>query len=71
MSRTDLLLLDGEPPERLVVVDTTPEGHATPLFAIQADYGWAETTLFDGAYEHVARDVATALSETLGVPVEG
>lgn len=67
----DLLELDGKTPQRLRVVDLTPEGHATRLFGVVADYGWAERILFSDAYETDARQIASVLAAALGgVPVD-
>jgi hypothetical protein len=70
MARPNPLEHEGKAPEKFIVCDFTPEGHATPLFGVVADYGWCERILFSNAYEQEARDVARCLGVYLGVPVE-
>lgn len=62
-------LLRGTLPERIVVGDVTPEGHATRLFAVVADHGWAERLLAGDCYERDALDLALTVGEYLDVPV--
>lgn len=54
------------------VAEFTPEGHATPLFGIVAEYGWAERILFSNAYEKDALAIAdlirTVLATTMDAP---
>lgn len=66
----DRFLLDGGLPERMVVREVTPEGHATRLFAVVADHGWAERILAGDCYRRDANDVAVAIGEYLDIPVE-
>lgn len=66
----DRFLLDSALPERIVVREITPEGHATRIFAVVADYGWAETILAGDCYDHTANDLAWAVGEALDIPVE-
>lgn len=63
-------LLDGKPPEQIVVRDVTPPLHATRLFAVVADHGWAERILASDCYEHDATDLAFAVGAFLSIPVE-
>lgn len=62
--------LNGSLPQRIVVGEVTPEGHATRLFAVVADHGWAERILASNCYAHDARDIAAAVGKFLDVPVE-
>jgi hypothetical protein len=66
----DRFLLDGGLPERIVVRDVTPEGHATPLFAVVADHGWAERILAGDCYLKDANDLAYAIGELLDISIE-
>jgi hypothetical protein len=66
----DRFLLDGGLPERILVRDVTPEDHATKVFAVVADHGWAERILASGCYQRDANDLAFAVGELLDIPVE-
>ena len=61
-----LLAVDGSAPEAISVVDVTPEGHATRVYAVRLDYGWCEA-LVDAGYLNHANAVAVAFGECLGV----
>lgn len=65
----DRFNLDGTPPERLRVTDVTPEGHATKLYAVIAEHGWAERILAGDCYLRDANDLAWAVGEVLDIPV--
>lgn len=47
------------------VVEMTPEGHATKVFSVVADYGWAERILCSGSYWQDAEAIAKAIQEAL------
>lgn len=66
----DRFLLDDTLPERLFVRDVTPESHATRLFAVVADHGWAERILCGDCYLKDANDIAFAVGELLDIPFE-
>ncbi len=66
----DRFLLDGEIPDRIVVREVTPEGHATPIYVVVADHGWAERILASGCYLRDANDLAFAVGEMLDIPIE-
>jgi hypothetical protein len=66
----DRFLLDGKHPERITVRDVTPDGHATRIYAVVADYGWAETILAGDCYDHTANDLAIAVGTFLDVPFD-
>lgn len=66
----DRFLLDGSLPEKLVVREVTPEGNATRLYAVVADYGWAERILCGDCYLRDANDLAWAVGDVLDIPVE-
>ena len=66
----DRFLLDGSLPDRILVHDVTPDGHATPLFAVVADHGWASRILAGDCYLRDANDLAYAVGELLDIPVE-
>lgn len=66
---TDRFLLDGDVPERIVVREITPDEHATRIFAVVAEYGWAEVILAGDCYQNIANDLAVAVGEFLDVPV--
>ena len=68
---SDRFLLDDSLPERIVVREVTPEGHATCIFAVVADYGWAERILAGDCYEDIANDLAFTVAEYLDVPCAG
>jgi hypothetical protein len=46
----------------------TPEGNATPLYALRLDYGWCET-ITGGEYAHVAEAIAISIGALLGIRV--
>jgi len=54
-------------PQAFVVRDITPGNHATRIFCVVADYGWAETIIASGCYHHHANDIARTLGAHLGV----
>lgn len=62
--------LDGSKLERIFVLEITPEDHATRIFAVVADYGWAETILASDCYHHTANDLAWAVGTALDIPFE-
>jgi hypothetical protein len=64
-----LIRIDGSDPVAIRVVDVTPEGHATSLFAVVIDFGWCETVSGSG-YEKETNAFALALGAILEVPVE-
>lgn len=66
----DRFLLDGGLPDRIVVRDVTPEDHATQVFVVVADHGWAERILASGCYGRDANDIAFAVGELLDIPIE-
>lgn len=66
----DRFLLDGSLPERIVLRDVTPENHATRLYAVLADHGWAERILAGDCYRQDANDLAYAVGELLDIPVD-
>jgi hypothetical protein len=66
----DRFLLDESLPKRIVVREVTPEGHATHLFAVVADHGWAERILAGDCYRKDANDLAFVVGEFLDVPIE-
>lgn len=66
----DRFLLDDSLPVRIVVREVTPEGHATRLFAVVADHGWAERILAGDCYRRDAEDLGFAVGELLDIPVE-
>lgn len=66
----DRFLLDGGIPERIIVREVTPEGHATRLFAVVADHGWAERIVAGDCYLRDANDLAFAIGELLDIPIE-
>jgi hypothetical protein len=55
------LALDKTMPTSFRVVDLTPDNHATQLFGVIADYGWAERILFSDAYENDAVAICAVL----------
>ena len=63
-SARDLLEWNGVLPT-VSVFESTPEGHATKLYSISADYGWAERILCDHCYEQDAEAIAAAIREAL------
>jgi hypothetical protein len=63
-------LLDGKPPKRIVVREVTPEGHATRIFAVVADHGWAERILASDCYQRDANDLAWAIGNVLDISIE-
>lgn len=66
----DRFLLDNSLPERILVHEVTPEGHATRLFAVVADHGWATRILAGDCYQRDANDIAYSIGELLDIPVE-
>ena len=54
-------------PEYIRVVDVTPEGHATRIYAVVAQYSWAERILASGCFLHDADDIALTIGEYLEV----
>ena len=48
--------------------EVTPEGYATRIYAVVAQYGWAQTIVAGDCYRHVANDIAHVLGAHLGVP---
>lgn len=64
----ELLDIDGTSPAAILVVDATPEGHATKLFSVVLDYGWCETS-FGPDLEGRMNAAAIALGLALDVPV--
>ena len=66
----DRFLLDGGLPEKIVVREVTPDEHATRIFVVVADHGWAERILASGCYQRDANDLAYAVGELLDVPIE-
>ena len=62
--------LNGSLPEQILVREITPVGHATRIFAVVADYGWAETILAGDCYDHTANDLAYAVGELIQIPYE-
>lgn len=67
----DRLAINGTAPESFSIVDVTPEGHATSLFAVVMDCGWAITTVTDGCYKRVAEGIAIALAQVCQCEVKG
>jgi hypothetical protein len=61
-----LLTVDGGLPEAVSVVDVTPDGNATRVYAVRLDYGWCEE-IVDAGYLRHANAVAVAFGECLGV----
>lgn len=64
----ELLDIDGTTPAAILVVDATPDGHATKLFSVVLDYGWCETS-FGPDLEDRMNAAAIALGLALDVPV--
>lgn len=65
----DRFILNDSLPERLYVRDTSPPGDATRLYAVVADYGWAEKILCSGSYRGDANAIAATIGEYLDIPV--
>jgi len=65
----DRFLLDGRLPERIIVREVTPDGHATRLYAVVADHGWAERILAGDCYLQDANDLAYAVGELLDIQI--
>ncbi len=66
----DRFLLDGGLPDRIIVREVTPEGHATRIYVVVADHGWAERIVASGCYMRDANDIAYAIGELLDIPIE-
>jgi hypothetical protein len=54
-------------PDNIQVRDVTPEDHATQIFAVVLDYGWAERIIAGDCYLQDALTIARALHESTGV----
>jgi len=57
-------------PEKIIVRNVTPEDHATPLYTVILDHGWAERIICDHCYLRDANDIAFAISTLLEIPIE-
>lgn len=65
MTARDMLEWNGVLPN-VSVVDVTPDDHATSVYAVIADYGWAERILCTGCYRNDAHAIAASLEEVTG-----
>lgn len=66
----DRFLLNKTQPQSIFINETTPEGNATKLYTVVADYGWAEILIATDCYYHIANDIAWAIGTVLKIPYE-